>query len=365
MRKGDDLSNDVITTQGRLLRGKCLWGLWLAASVAACAAPPAVTEADPDSPSSAHTVSHDSADLAHTLKSFDAEREIPRAFGRTPGFRNLGYTSFLSLADTGSADADQTNKATPNEGDLAKASQNPVGNMISLPFNNRTSFGIGPNDAKSNVLNIQPVYPVSLGKWNLINRAIVPVIYREEIVPGTGSASGLGDISYTGFFSPADPGDVIWGVGPSFLFPTATDDRFASDKFSAGVGVVALTMPKNWVVGVLAQNVWSVAGDDDAEDVNFLLLQPIINYNLNDGWYLTSVPVLTANWEADSSNRWTIPVGGGVGKIMRWGKQAVDMSIQVFYNVEHPEPLIAQAPNAHNEGSSWAIEVKLKFLFPK
>lgn len=256
--------------------------------------------------------------------------------------------------------------ASGDETDLAKASQNPVGSMVSLPFQNNTNFGIGPDDAVANVLNIQPVYPVSLSKnWNLINRAIVPVIYREEIIPGTGSASGLGDISYTGFISPANPGKVIWGIGPSFLFPTAQEDDFASDKLSAGAGVVVLTMPGNWVVGVLAQNVWSVAGDSDADDVNYLLFQPIINYNLSNGWYLTSVPVIIANWEADSDNRWTVPLGGGVGKITKWGRQPLDISLQAYYNVEKPVPAFAQAPNLENQGEQWTLRLQIKLLFPK
>lgn len=158
--------------------------------------------------------------------------------------------------------------------------------------------------------------------WNLINRAIVPVIYREELVPGTGSAFGLGDTSYTGFISPSKSGKLIWGVGPSFLLPTATENRWASDKFSAGAGVVLLAMPGNWVVGVLVTNVWSVAGDSDAADVNYMTLQPIINYNLSNGWYLTSVPVITANWEADSSNRWTIPLVWWLRKNNQVGKSA-------------------------------------------
>ena len=142
--------------------------------------------------------------------------------------------------------------AQSDKSDLANMSQNPIGNIVSLPFQTNTSFGIGPDDKVSNVLNIQPVYPISLGsKWNLINRAIVPVVYRQEVIPGTGSAFGLGDISYTGFFSPADPGKLIWGVGPSFLFPTATENRWSSDKWSAGAGVIALTMPGNWVLGGL------------------------------------------------------------------------------------------------------------------
>jgi hypothetical protein len=250
--------------------------------------------------------------------------------------------------------------------DLAKASQNPIGNMVSLPLQNNTSFGIGPNDNVSNVLNIQPVIPTALSsRWNLINRAVVPVIFREEIFPGTGSAFGLGDTSYTGFISPSQPGKLIWGVGPSFLIPTATEDRWATEKLSAGAGVVLLAMPGNWVVGVLVTNVWSIAGDSDASDVNVMTLQPIINYNLSNGWYLTSVPVITANWESDSSNTWTVPLGGGVGRITRWGTQAVDLSLQAFYNVEQPEPLIAQAPNLDNQGETWSLRLQLKFLFPK
>ena len=147
-------------------------------------------------------------------------------------------------------------QAQDSSGDLAKASQNPVGNLVSLPLQNNTSFGIGPDDAVSNVLNIQPVYPLGLSeKWNLINRAIIPVVYQEAIFPEAEtlnpelatSASGLGDTSYTAFISPSKPGKLIWGVGPSLLLPTATEDRWATNKWSAGAGVVVLGMPGNWV----------------------------------------------------------------------------------------------------------------------
>ncbi len=256
--------------------------------------------------------------------------------------------------------------AESDKRELAKKSQNPIGNMVSLPFQNNTSFGIGPDDKVSNVLNIQPVYPVSLGsKWNLINRAIVPVIYRQEIIPNTGSTFGLGDISYTGYISPADPGKLIWGAGPSFLFPTATEDQWASDKFSVGAGVIALTMPGNWVLGGLVSNIWSVAGDDNAADVNQMSFQLIANYNLSDGWYLSSTPVITANWEAPEDNRWTIPIGGGVGKIMKWGNQNVDLKVQAYYNLEKPIPLVGQGVNVNNQGETWTLTLQLKFLFPK
>lgn len=272
----------------------------------------------------------------------------------------------LAIVVLGSAVLTSAAGAQSGSTDLAKVSQNPIGNIVSLPLQNNTSFGIGPDDAMSNALNIQPVYPLSLSrKWNLINRAIVPVIYRQEVVPGTGSAFGLGDISYSGFVSPAEPGKVIWGVGPSLLFPTATEQRWASDKWSAGVAVIALTMTGHWVVGGLVQNVWSFAGDSAAADVNQMLFQVILNYNLANGLYLTSTPTIVANWEAPADNRWTVPVGGGVGKIMQWGTQPVDLQAQAFYNVERPIPLAGQGVNIDNQGSTWTLRVQLKFLFPK
>jgi hypothetical protein len=265
------------------------------------------------------------------------------------------FTSNISMAD-----------------DLAKASQNPVGDIISVPFENTTYFGIGPADSNANVMNLKPVYPIKIGSYNLINRLIVPLIYQEgqnlgvdggegidvgeggTIYPFTGSEFGLGDINYQAFFSPADSGDIIWGVGPALVIPTHTSERLGTDKWSAGINAVVLTMPGNWVVGALAQNVWSFAGDDDASDVNKFLFQYFLNYNMDGGWYLTSTPIMTANWEADSNDRWTIPVGGGFGRLVKFGKQPVDFKVQGFWNVEKPE----HAPD-------WSFQLAVKFLFPK
>jgi hypothetical protein len=154
--------------------------------------------------------------------------------------------------------------AADDQADLAKESQNPIGNIISLPFENNFDFGVGPEDAFVYTLNLKPVYPLNLGKVNLINRFILPVIYQEERVEGEGSEFGLGDFNYRAFFSPAKLGKVIWGAGPAFVFPTNTDDRLGVDKWSAGPAFVALAKPGPWLFGLLTQNVWSYAGDDDA-----------------------------------------------------------------------------------------------------
>lgn len=242
-----------------------------------------------------------------------------------------------------------------SESDLAKKTQNPVSDLISVPFQNNFNFGVGPDDDLQYILNVQPVIPVRITEnWNLINRVIAPFIYQPELAPGFGDEFGLGDIQYQGFFSPANSGSVIWGAGPVVQFPTATDDSLGTEKWSAGPGFVALTIKGPWVFGGLVNNIWSFAGDDDREDVNQMLVQPFVNYNFQGGWYLSSSPIITANWEADDDNTWTVPLGGGAGKIFRIGNQPVNAQLTSYYNVEHP-----------SQGAEWQLRAQIQLLFPK
>lgn len=236
--------------------------------------------------------------------------------------------------------------------DLAKQAQNPVGSLISLPLQNNTNFGFGPGDDVQNILNIQPVIPVSLSKkWNLINRAIIPVMYQPEVVTGTGSTTGIGDTSYTAFISPREPGKLIWGAGPVISIPTSTDDALGSGEWAAGPSVVLLAMPGKWVTGILLSNTWSFDSDGD---VNFFFGQIFANYNMENGWFLTTQPVFTANWEAASGNQWTVPIGGGVGRVYKIGKQPVNTLVQAYYNIDKPD-----------FGADWQLRVQFAFLFPK
>jgi hypothetical protein len=236
-------------------------------------------------------------------------------------------------------------------GALAKAAQNPVANMISLPFQYNASLGWGPQEGTLHVLNIQPVLPFSNGKINFINRTILPVVQQPELAPGQGSKFGLGDVTHTTFLSPAAPSALTWGVGPVLSLPTATDDRLGVDAWSAGVAAVGLFMPGKWVVGALVQNLWSFSGDDE---VNQFLLQYFVNYNMPKGWYLSSAPIITADWTSDSDQRWTVPAGGGVGKIFRVGSQPMNAHFQAFYNLEKPD----------NVGD-WSLRLQVQLLFPK
>lgn len=237
--------------------------------------------------------------------------------------------------------------------DLAKTAQNPVGDLVSVPFQNNMQFGVGPDDRVQNVMNIQPVYPIKLNDdWNLITRTILPVVSAP--FPGDDRSNGIGDLNFTAFFSPRDPGSVIWGVGPVLAFPTASKDVLGTDRYSAGISAVVLTMPGRWVIGALANQVWDYAGDSDGTDVNSFLFQYFVNYNFPSGWYFTSAPIMTANWDAPSGDRWTIPIGGGAGKIVRFGKLPVNINSQLFYFVEKPKG-----------GPDWEWRFQVQFMFPR
>jgi len=237
---------------------------------------------------------------------------------------------------------------------LAKKTQNPVSDLISLPLQNNLNFGFGPNNRLGYTLNIQPVIPVSSGKWNLINRTIFPVVYRPDITSTSGGTFGLGDTTHSVFFSPAKSGKFIWGLGPVFLFPTATDDVLGFDKWGIGPTGVALIMAGRWVAGILIFNVWSYAGNAARSSVNFMLIQYFINYNLTNGWYLVSAPILTVNWKAPSGQKAIIPFGAGVGKIFSIGSQRMNVSLQGYGNAWKPDI-----------GPDWQLRIQIQFLFPK
>lgn len=254
--------------------------------------------------------------------------------------------------------ADETAARTPSSKsaeELAKLAQNPVANLISVPFQNNFNFGIGPKNATQWVLNVQPVIPITLNEdWNLITRTIVPVIYQGSPADGISSDFGLGDTTLSLFLSPAKPGKWIWGIGPILGFPTGTDSDLTSGKWSAGPSFVALRIDDQWVYGCLVSQLWSFAGWGD-DQVNLTTIQPFVNYNFPGGWYLSVAPILTANWAADDySDVWTIPIGGGGGKIVHLGKLPVNLQLQAFYNVATPR-----------EGPDWQLRFQIQFLFPR
>ena len=241
---------------------------------------------------------------------------------------------------------------------LQKATQNPVSNLISVPLQNNTNFGAKPGYRSQNVLDIQPVIPIGISKdWNLLVRWITPIIYQPvPNAPGTPETGeyGLGDMQPTFFISPKKPGKLIWGVGPVLQLPTATNTFLGQGKLGIGPSTVVLTQPGHWTLGLLENNVWSVAGSGSRPAVNQFLMQYFINYNLKKGWFIGVSPIITANWEASRGNVWTVPFGGGIGRIMKFGAQPVSLVAQFYGNAVHP----ANTP-------AWTMRLQISFLFPK
>lgn len=243
------------------------------------------------------------------------------------------------------------------QGDLQKATQNPVADLISFPLQNNTDFNIGAFGREKNTLNIQPVIPLKLSEdWNMIVRWITPVVFQPDITQPHFGTVGLGDMNPSFFFSPSKPGALIWGIGPAFLLPTATDDVLGTGKLSTGPTAVALLQPGHWTIGALVSNVWSLAGPSDRPDVNLFTLQYFINYALPAGWTIGTSPIVTANWEAFSGNIWTVPVGLTLARVFKIGAQPMNAQVGYFYNVSRPD----SPPSPRSQ-----LRMQLSFLFPR
>jgi hypothetical protein len=252
-----------------------------------------------------------------------------------------------------------TSPATAVDHSLTEKSQNPIGDLISVPFQNNTNFGTGTLDKTQNVTLFQPVAPISLDPdWNLIVRPITPITYQPPLFPTDSYDFGIGDIQLQTYLVPkkvvpVPGGSFIWGVGPVLQAKTATDPRLGTGKWSAGAGGVLFFAIKPFTFGALLNNIWSFAGDSDRANVNLMTFQPFINYNMPDGWFLVSSPVMTANWEATSGNRFTIPLGGGFGRVFKIGKQPINAQIQAFGYADKPAG-----------GPDWTLRTQWTFLFP-
>jgi hypothetical protein len=239
---------------------------------------------------------------------------------------------------------------------LAKELSNPVASPISVPFQSNWEQGIGPDgDGSRYTLNIQPVIPISISpNWNLISRTILPVVDQWSIFPGAGEQFGLSDTVQSLFFSPKEPtaGGLIWGVGPVFLLPTATDDLLGSEQWGAGPTAVGLVQKGPWTIGMLANHIWSFAGQRDRTDINSTFIQPFLSYNTPTAWTFTLQTESTYDWEGD---QWQIPVAALVSKVTKIGDQLVQFQAGPRY----------YAASTTGGPDGWAFRFNVVLLFPK
>jgi hypothetical protein len=276
-------------------------------------------------------------------------RELKLAAPLVCLFVMFGLAAVVALLGT-AASALRAQESGGDMESLSKAAANPLADLISIPLQNNTNLGIGEFDRTANVLNIQPVIPLAGGK--IITRTIFPIVWLPDVTQESGTlSSGLGDILFTAFYTPS-AGDFMWGIGPVVEFPTGGSIR-GSKKWSLGVSGVVLATPGAWTLGVLANNVWSVAGDSDYGDVNKGLLQYFLVRQLGNGWYVNSAPIITVNWKADSGNQWTVPFGLGGGKVVPIGKLPVNIQVGAYWNAVKPDG-----------GPDWQFRTQVQFLLP-
>lgn len=215
---------------------------------------------------------------------------------------------------------------------LAQELTNPIADIMTIPIQFNYDQDIGMDDRGSKMLlNVQPVIPFEINDdWNLITRTIVPLIYQDDVFPGLGSQFGLGDINMSLFFSPKKPtdGGITWGVGPLFLFPSATDSKLGGKKWAAGPGLVALTIRGPWTLGGLANHVWSFAGDSDRNGIDNTFLQPFIANTWPNAWIVSAQSESNYNWE---TRKWSIPLNVALSKLLFFGRLPVSLQAGAGY----------------------------------
>lgn len=242
-----------------------------------------------------------------------------------------------------------TSKLTPEQQAklqqaIIKISQNPVGNIAIVPFQNNFNYGVGPYTRYQYNLNVQPVVPFMLSKnMNLVARTIIPLIDNPSFAPphvcatdGCPWTFGTGDIQEQLYFAPkTKPGGLIWGAGPIFQFPSASPGSLGAGKWAVGPAAAGLIMPGNIVTGMLVTQLWSFAGQANRPSISSALFQPFFNYNLKGGWAISTAPIITANWVA-AQNKWAVPLGGGLARTFKAGDQLMQLSVFYYTYVTRP-----------------------------
>jgi hypothetical protein len=221
------------------------------------------------------------------------------------------------------------------DGDIQKQLANPIASLTVVPIQANFDFKVGPAQDGSRVTtNIQPVVPIKLSEqMTLVLRTIVPIVSQDNIFPAAGSQFGLGDTLQSFFFVPPSVGGFTWGAGPALQYRTGTDPLLTTGKWGAGPTVVALQQTGPWTIGILANHIWSIAGDPGRSEVSNTFLQPFIAYAAAGGWTYTVNTQSTYDWVA---KQWSVPILAQISKLTKIGQQPVSIAGGVKYWVQTP-----------------------------
>ncbi len=211
---------------------------------------------------------------------------------------------------------------------------NPLADVIKLSAMLSFGFGFGPDRNTQPTLNLQPVIPLRLTEdWRVITRSSLSVIH----LPDPEETTGLGDLEVSLFLTPARTGPWVWGLGPIFQFPTATDTTLGTGKWSAGPTGALLYVNGPWVNGILASQIWSFAGPSSREDVSLTQIEVLLSYTFGSNWYVQTNPTYSYDWKAPSGQGWIVPIGMDVGKVFPIGSQSLSLQVGAYYNVRKPD----------------------------
>jgi hypothetical protein len=288
----------------------------------------------------------------------------PAAGFEGPGFRTV-WANFLAENQTDSAISEEESLATADLGEIDRRLNNPLTSLWSLTLQNNLNVNKGDAvDGReiSNNLFSQPFLPFAVGENKetmLTFRPVFPLVTNpvfSEADPTESSDhdTGLGDIQLLTLMGPNRKEGLVWGVGGTFKFPTATEDTLGAGKYQAGPAAMLFSMGKPWVTGVLAQHWWSYAGDGDRPGTSQTDIQYIIRRSLPNAWSIGMGPTVTIDWNADSDNMLTLPVGLGLTRTVRWGKMPVKLRAEAHYSVIRPD----------DYGTEWTFRFQITPVIP-
>jgi hypothetical protein len=228
--------------------------------------------------------------------------------------------------------------------ELQKQLENPIAQKISLSYTNEFGFGPGSESRTSYFGTFQPVIPFTVGAVSFISRPAFSWAQTPQKCTGQ-YFGGLGDLGYQLFLTPARSRSIIWGVGPAFVFPTATREVLGNGKWTAGPTAAIVVQPGKLSLAVAATNLWSYAGDKRRAATDQFSLEYSVDYNLGRGWSLSSDPVMTNDWRGAPGEHWFVPVGGGVSKTYN-GRVPLQLSVLAYRNVVRP-----------SSASTWSLQI--------
>jgi hypothetical protein len=238
--------------------------------------------------------------------------------------------------------------------DVSKETENPVSRQITLPLLFQADFFDGADHLTKSTFEVdQAIVPFRLNDdWSLITRTKLPAEALPPVKPGNPWSDGLSNGYTTFFLSPEYGRDFYWGAGPVLSYP-ATNATLGATRFGSGPSVAFMHQDAGpWVYGLVANNIWTFGRATGSNATNEMLLNPFLSYHFRDGWAVSTSPDITANWIA-SGNKWTVPLGGVVSKVIQIGDQPVKLEVGAYYNAVRP--IASQDP--------WQFQATLTFVF--